>query len=402
MIVKNFNLTNTDIRLTNNHEIINGDNIDYKNKVCIKPWGYEFLSYQSNKIGIWILSINKNTGTSIHTHFNKDTILLVLNGKIKLETADSYDFINPNEYCFIPKKKFHGIFAVSDNTLIMEIEIYNNNVTFSDKNDLLRIVDKYKRSKIGYESSVKVDTKNLEDYDYFYIDSKFKKNIFNTSIVSNNYKKLNKNDNYIILLDGEIVLNNYILKEGSIIKCSDIQSCNLTNQTFLQINTDCDYQNKIISNEEELELIVNTLKDKNNKIVLTCGCFDILHTGHLHILKESKRHGDKLIVCLSSDEQIKQLKGENRPINQLNDRLKLFSVIPYIDYVYVYNENLDNENEDELDKIINLIVPDIWTKGCDYTVESILKKHPSLNKIEIIKRIEGKSTTNIIKKSQLI
>tara|TARA_Y100000590_G_scaffold143050_1_gene164194 strand:- start:1042 stop:2247 length:1206 start_codon:yes stop_codon:yes gene_type:complete len=398
MIVKNFNLTNTDIRLTNNHEIINGDNVDYKNKVCIKPWGYEFLSYQSNKIGIWILSINKNTGTSIHTHFNKDTILLVLNGKIKLETADSYDFINPNEYCFIPKKKFHGIFAVSENALIMEIEIYNNNVTFSDKNDLLRLIDKYKRSKIGYESSVKVITENLEDYDYFYIDSKFKKNIFNTSIVSNNYNKLNKNDNYIILLDGEIVLNNYILKEGSIIKCSDLNSCDLTNQTFLQINTDSDYQNKIISNEEELELIVNTLKDKNNKIVLTCGCFDILHTGHLHILKESKKFGDKLIVCLSSDEQIKLLKGENRPINHLDDRLKLFSVIPYVDYVYVYNENLDNDNEEELDKIMNLIIPNIWTKGCDYTVDGILKKHPSLNKIEIIKRIEGKSTTNIIKK----
>ena len=107
-----------------------------------------------------------------------------------------------------------------------------------------------------------------------------------------------------------------------------------------------------------------------------------------------------MIVCLSSDEQIKYLKGDSRPINNLEDRLKLFSVIPYVDYVYVYYENLENNNETELDKIMNIIEPDVWTKGGDYTKEDIYKKHPSLGHIEIIDTVIGKSTTNIIKKAQ--
>ena len=82
----------------------------------------------------------------------------------------------------------------------------------------------------------------------------------------------------------------------------------------------------------------------------------------------------------------------------MKDRLKLFSVIPFVDYIYVYNENLNNNLQEELDKIINIIEPDIWTKGGDYNKESIYKLHPNLEKIEIIDLIKDKSTTNIIKK----
>ena len=201
----------------------------------------------------------------------------------------------------------------------------------------------------------------------------------------------------IILKAVEAFYNGTILKEGSIIKKNDLNNIILDNQKFLQIIFDDTYlKNKIISTEEELEYIVRKLKDKNNKIILTCGCFDILHVGHMHILNQSKKLGDKLIVLLSSDEQIKFLKGINRPINKLEDRLKLFTLVPYVDYVYVYYENLVINNETELDKLMNIVMPDIWTKGDDYNINDIYKKHPSLNKIEIIKRIDGKSTTNII------
>ena len=104
-----YNYSNTDLRLTSNYKIEIGEKVDYKNKICVKPWGYEFLSYQSKKIGIWIVNVNKNCGTSIHTHFRKDTFLIVLNGKLKLEMVDSFDIINPGIFCFIPKKKFHGL-----------------------------------------------------------------------------------------------------------------------------------------------------------------------------------------------------------------------------------------------------------------------------------------------------
>jgi rfaE bifunctional protein nucleotidyltransferase chain/domain len=397
-----FFLNDIDCRLTNNYNIKNSEHIDYKSKICLKPWGYEFLAYQSQKIGIWILNINKNNGTSIHTHFKKDTILVVLNGKIKLETVDKIDFIGQNKFCFIPKQKFHGLFAIEDNTFIMEIEIYNLDITYTDKNDLLRLIDKYKRSQSGYETSVSIITEDLSKYNYFYITNNFNHKLYDVSIICDTFNNLFFNDKneYIILLEGEIYMNGYILKEGSIIKVSELKNINLKNQIFLQLNfNDTYFNNKIISTEEELEYIVKKIKNNNEKIILTCGCFDILHVGHMHILNRSKKLGDKLIILLSSDEQIKFIKGENRPINNLDDRLKLFTLVPYVDYIYVYYENLSNNNETELDKLMNIVMPDIWTKGSDYIPSDIYKKHPSLNKIEIIDRIDGKSTTNIINKS---
>lgn len=397
-----FYLNDIDCRLTNNYNIKNGDHIDYKSKICLKPWGYEFLAYQSQKIGIWILNINKNNGTSIHTHFKKDTILVVLNGKIKLETVDKIDFIEQNKFCFIPKQKFHGLFAIEDNTFVMEIEIYNPDIMYTDKNDLLRLIDKYKRSQSGYETSVSIITDELNKYNYFYITNNFNYKLYDVSILCDTFNNLLFNDKneYIILLEGEIYMNGHILKEGSIIKITELKNIILKNQIFLQLNfNDTYFNSKIISTEEELEYIVKNIKNNNQKIVLTCGCFDILHVGHMHILNRSKKLGDKLIVLLSSDEQIKFLKGENRPINNLDDRLKLFTLVPYVDYIYVYYENLSNNNETELDKLMNIVMPDIWTKGSDYTPSDIYKKHPSLNKIEIIDRIDGKSTTNIINKS---
>jgi rfaE bifunctional protein nucleotidyltransferase chain/domain len=401
IMLRNYSLTKTDLRLTNNYNIDIGDYVNYKDQVCVKPWGYEFLAYMSKKIGIWILSVKKNTGTSIHTHFKKDTFLIVLNGKLKLEMADEFDIINSGVFCFIPKKKFHGLSALEDNTIFMEIEIYDNNVTFTDKNDLLRLVDKYKRAKTGYESSVNVVTENLEEYNYFYINNNINRSILNTDLIVNTYNNLNlkNSSSKVILLEGQIFSDGHILKEGSLIKINDLKNMKIDNQKFLQIiNNNELTNNKIICCEEELIFIKNKIKQENQKIVLTCGCFDILHVGHLDMLKKSKEFGNKLIVCLSSDEQIKHLKGSGRPINNLKDRLKLFSVIPYIDYIYVYYENLENDNETELDKIMNIIEPDVWTKGGDYTKNDIYTKHPGLSHIELIKLNENKSTTNIIKK----
>ncbi len=408
-MIKNYSLSKTDIRLTNNYNIDIGERVDYKNQVCLKPWGYEFLAYMSQKIGIWILSVKKNTGTSIHTHFKKDTFLTVLNGKLKLEMADDFDIINPGVFCFIPKKKFHGLCALEENTIFMEIEIYDNDVNFTDKNDLLRLVDKYKRAKTGYESSVSVVTEGLDQYNFFYIENFINKKIENSDIIVDYFSNINtKNDeSRVILLEGQIFNDGHILKEGSLIKIKDLQKMNLEKmnlekQKFLQIvNKNELTNNKIITSEEELIFLTEKLKNEKQKIVLTCGCFDILHVGHLDIIKKSKDFGDKLIVCLSSDEQIKHLKGDGRPINNLEDRLKLFSVIPYVDYIYVYYENLTNDNESELDKIMNMVEPDVWTKGGDYTKEAIYKKHPSLSHIEIIDTVIGKSTTSIIKKAKL-
>ena len=139
------------------------------------------------------------------------------------------------------------------------------------------------------------------------------------------------------------------------------------------------------------------LKKKDTKIGLTSGCFDILHEGHITNLKMCKKKCDKLYVCLSSDEQITRLKGKTRPINKLNDRIHMLIHYDFIDLVIQYNETND-EHQSELDNIINIINPNIWFKGSDYTKEEIFKKHPSLKNIEIINLVEGKSTTNIVNK----
>ncbi len=243
-------LDNSDLNIINqsNHNILN-DKIDYKNKVCEKPWGYEFLCFESKKIGIWQLRIYNNNKTSLHTHFKKDTILIVLDGKIKLNTINDYEIYETLDTIFIPKLKFHGIEPISNYIDILEIEIFDNESTFSNKNDLFRLVDGYIRDK-NYEKSIKIINKDLNRFNYFYFDVIKNKELnikfSDTNLIfNNNFPKnfLTKNqNNYYILLKNEILFNNKIYKEGSI----------FTNKEFFDIK----FQN-IINN--------------NNNIFLTLG-----------------------------------------------------------------------------------------------------------------------------------
>ena len=139
------------------------------------------------------------------------------------------------------------------------------------------------------------------------------------------------------------------------------------------------------------------LKNNNKKIILSSGCYDIIHVGHLNTLREAKKLGDILMICISSDEQIKKLKGSNRPINNYKDRIDLFKTISYVDYIIIYNE-VDIENELTLGNIMKTVNPFYWVKGDDYNELEIIKKHPYLKNIKLIKNIEDKSTTNIINK----
>ena len=152
---------------------------------------------------------------------------------------------------------------------------------------------------------------------------------------------------------------------------------------------------KILKQEEILKTI-EKLKNENKTIVFTNGCFDILHVGHVRYLKESAKYGDILIVGLNSDSSVKKLKGENRPINNENDRAEILSALYFVDYIVIFNENTPENLLDE-------IKPDIYTKGADYTIETLPEAKTVLKnggKVEFINLVEGKSTTNIIKKTQ--
>ena len=102
-------------------------------------------------------------------------------------------------------------------------------------------------------------------------------------------------------------------------------------------------------------------------------------------------------MCLSSDEQIKRLKGDCRPINNIYDRLNMLIYFDFVDSIIIYDETSD-EFETELDNIINIVSPDIWFKGSDYNEEEIMKKHPGLKNIKLIDLLHGKSTTELINK----
>lgn len=373
---------------------------DYTSSVCIKPWGFEFLVYESNKVAMWCLTVKKNESTSLHCHFKKDTLLIVLSGCAKIGLInDEVISLSTMESLFIPKKKFHSIGSFSDSTCILEIEIFSNNLNFSDKNDLLRLNDQYHRKSVGYESSVKVVHDNLTAYNYFTLSEYSHVKLHNINLELKKVDTLHASpkNSHIILINGNMLQSNHIIKEGTLLD-SSLKYNMLGDALILSIyKHDWKEDSKVIHSFEHLQLVKKDLQKKQKKIILTSGCFDILHVGHLHILKEAKAMGDILIVCLSSDEQIRILKGPTRPINRFQDRLDLFKTIECVDYIYPYEEQFI-DTEETLGNIMKVVDPDFWVKGSDYTVSGIQKKHPYLRNIHIVPLVEEKSTTNIIKK----
>lgn len=146
---------------------------------------------------------------------------------------------------------------------------------------------------------------------------------------------------------------------------------------------------------EIIEKIAKDLKQQGKKIVFTNGCFDILHLGHINYLRESKKLGDILIVGLNSDSSVKKLKGESRPINTQNDRAELLCALKFVDFVCLFSS-------DTPINLIEKIIPDVLTKGGDYTPEKIVGYDfvtKNGGQVVIVNFTEGKSTTSIISKS---
>ncbi len=151
-----------------------------------------------------------------------------------------------------------------------------------------------------------------------------------------------------------------------------------------------------VLSEDELYKVVRELQSRGEKVVMTNGCFDIIHPGHVTYLKQAKALGNKLIVAVNSDDSVKRLKGDSRPINTLEDRIAVLSGLSSVDYVVSFGE-------DTPQKLISRILPDILVKGGDYKVEEIAGHKEVIangGKVVIIPFVEGKSTTSIVKKIQ--
>lgn len=146
--------------------------------------------------------------------------------------------------------------------------------------------------------------------------------------------------------------------------------------------------------EEDLCQTVRNLQAQGQKIVMTNGCFDIIHPGHVTYLKQARALGDKLIVAVNSDASVQRLKGPTRPINSLNDRMTVLAALGSVDFVVPFEE-------DTPQRLISRVLPDILVKGGDYKVEQIAgHKEVQANggKVIIINFVDGCSTSNIVKK----
>lgn len=401
---------------------------DYLNKGFIKPWGYEYMAYQSKEVGVWILHVNQGQQTSVHCHFYKDTVLCVLSGTFRIELYNDFKILNEGDVCYIPACMFHGIFAYSPNAVLLEVEVYHRytecgidgaegaRLEHSDKNDLLRLRDVYTRDKNTYMGSAveyTVGDASGNDIVYPFYNLHTGDIVYGSTVVSREkYAGVGAGvgvgarvgagagaggGTVTILLEGQIRTTGCaILSPGSVIDTDNASATASAPASVLHImNLYHDDNRKLIYTKTHLCDIMRSLRDKRSVIGLTSGCFDIFHSGHISTLKQSKHLCDVFFVCLSSDKQIREIKGPSRPVNNIEDRARMLLTMPFIDYVILYDET-DNAYEKELDNIMLMIQPNIWFKGSDYTERGVRAKHPSLKRIVLFENVENKSTTHII------
>jgi rfaE bifunctional protein nucleotidyltransferase chain/domain len=145
---------------------------------------------------------------------------------------------------------------------------------------------------------------------------------------------------------------------------------------------------------ESLEKQVKIWKESGEKIVFTNGCFDLVHRGHIEVLARTADLGDKLIIGLNSDNSIKRLKGESRPIINEDSRAILLAALSFVDAIVLFSE-------DTPFNLISTLLPDVLAKGGDYEISSIAGHDVVQNnggEVILVPFVDGFSSTNIIDK----
>jgi D-beta-D-heptose 7-phosphate kinase/D-beta-D-heptose 1-phosphate adenosyltransferase len=299
-------------------------------------------------------------------------------------------------------------------------------INYANENNILTFVDpklknytKYRNCFLFKPNQFEAETisgeKNIDKILHFIKDKIGCKNILMTrgkeGMILNNIQNKIEHTSIINLVDvtgaGDVVLSVLVycyLKEGDLLKackCANFiagKSVGVIGNYCIS-KTDIDEYNEIINGQNlvnnkilydyEVDKIKNISKMHNN-IVFTNGCFDILHSGHIKNLQFSKSKGDILVVGLNSDESIKRLKGSNRPINDINERSLMLSLLDFVDYIIIFSDDTPYN-------LLKNLRPDILVKGSDYNVENVVGSEFA-KKVILFDYIDGRSTTNIIKK----
>ena len=145
---------------------------------------------------------------------------------------------------------------------------------------------------------------------------------------------------------------------------------------------------------ENLQKQVENWQSEGDKIVFTNGCFDIVHLGHIDYLEKARNLGNKLVLGLNTDDSVRRLKGETRPVVNEYARSRMMAAFEFVDAVVLFDEPTPQE-------LIETVKPDILVKGDDYTVETIVGADFVIAKggeVKTISLVKGYSTTSLIDK----
>jgi D-beta-D-heptose 7-phosphate kinase/D-beta-D-heptose 1-phosphate adenosyltransferase len=149
---------------------------------------------------------------------------------------------------------------------------------------------------------------------------------------------------------------------------------------------------RAVPEREQLILFVREAQARGERVVMTNGCFDILHRGHVAYLEEAKALGNRLIVAVNDDASVRKLKGQGRPVNNLDDRMAVLGGLAAVDWVVPFSE-------DTPESLICDVLPDVLVKGGDYKPEQIAGARCVLDnggEVKVLSFLEGRSTSSII------
>ena len=149
-----------------------------------------------------------------------------------------------------------------------------------------------------------------------------------------------------------------------------------------------------LKNLEDLKVIAADARSKGRSVVFTNGCFDLLHRGHVHVLREAKACGDLLITGINSDSSVKQIKGPARPVLPESDRCELLGAMEMVDFVILFNEPDPHD-------LISAVRPDVLVKGGDWNAEKIIGAdlvEEAGGRVAVVPYIKGFSTTELIER----
>ena len=154
--------------------------------------------------------------------------------------------------------------------------------------------------------------------------------------------------------------------------------------------------NKKVVTPDRLAAITDTLRAQGRKLVLTNGCFDLLHVGHVRYLQAARALGDVLAVAINGDESVRTLKGEGRPLIPENERTEIVTALECVNYVVIFPDVRVTE-------LLSRVRPQIYAKGGDYTAETLNPKERTVldeigSEIRILPFETGHSTSGLIEK----